>query len=397
MSYKVLIPQLGPRGIAGAQMLQGTAAPEAEQGNNGDFFIRYGPEGDTQIYGPKSDGAWGSGRSIRGGQGPAGLRGWNPVLLPEPINVEVSEGVFEPRILVRLAAWIGGQGTAPTSHVGQYVNAAGDGFTEEEAEALDLRGDAGIDGVLSGMEIAIDDDAAIGAEHKGKNLVVAAADPVTLTLDEAAELGAGWMVLVFNDGPAAATIAADGEDTIEGESNIVLPAGQMSIVWVAGDLEGFRALRVSLNPTTVGQALIRAIDAAAARQVIGLDIASQAEMEAASAANRAVTAALQHFHLGHPKCVVKLTTLNTTPTITVLYNALGTLGASRVVQGEHSFSWTTSLAKPTAIVAVGQDTQFRLSQQKVTTATGTGFFTFNNAFGAVDPTEAIIVVWGDLP
>lgn len=239
MSFKVLVPQLGSRGLTGAQIIHGTEAPQPEQGNNDDFFIRYGPEGDTQIYGPKNDGAWGSGRSIRGGQGLPGLRGWNPVLLTVPASVEVAEGVFEARILVQLAAWIGGQGAAPTTYVGQYVNAAGNGYTEVETEALDLRGAPGIDGVMSGMEIVLDDDAAIGAVYKGKNVVVSSGSPVELTLDEAEILGAGWMATVINRGGGQVTLATTGEDEFDGPS--VLGEGQAALLWVNAAQKGFRS------------------------------------------------------------------------------------------------------------------------------------------------------------
>lgn len=242
MNFKVLIPQLGARGLPGAQIINGTEAPGAEEGNDGDFFLRYGPEGDTQLYGPKNDGAWGAGRSIRGGQGLAGLRGWNPVLLPLPVNVEVSEGVFEPRILVKLAAWIGGQGTAPTSFVDQYVNAAGDGFTEVETEALDLRGEAGVDGVMSGMEAFFGEAGTLNATHKGKNVIVAAEDPVTLTLEDAETLGPGWMAILLNEGSGPATIEVDGEDLIDGAAEMVLAAGDSATIWTRADGEGFRAV-----------------------------------------------------------------------------------------------------------------------------------------------------------
>lgn len=247
MNFKVLSPQLGARGLTGAQIIQGTEAPEAEQGNDGDLFLRHGPEGDTQIYGPKEEGSWGIGRSIRGGQGLAGLRGWNPVLLTVPINVEVSEGVFKPRVLVRLSGWIGGQGSAPTTYVGQYVNAAGDGFTENETEALDLRGAPGINGVMSGMELLFDDDGTLGAEQAGKNIIADSADPITLSLDDATELGPGWMVLITNQGVGAATIQPAGDDEVNGEEDLVLETGQSVTLWTSPDGGGFRATRPSLD------------------------------------------------------------------------------------------------------------------------------------------------------
>lgn len=273
MNFKALIPQFGARGLPGAQIINGSAAPEAEEGNDGDFFVRYGPEGDTQIYGPKVDGAWGAGRSIRGGQGLPGLRGWNPVLLPELVSVEIEEGVFQERMPVRLAAWIGGQGTSPTTFVGHYVNAAGDGFTEDLTEALDLRGAPGIDGVMSGMETIFAETATIGALHKGRNIVIASEDPVTLTLDEAEILGEGWMAMFLNQGSAAATIATSGDEEINGQADLTIAAGLFCMIWVDGSGEGFRATPPvrSLDQLFGGELDLDGAKRAAGRAAIGSD------------------------------------------------------------------------------------------------------------------------------
>jgi len=59
----------GTAGAAGAAVLNGTGAPAAGTGNNGDFYI------DTTahaVYGPKTAGAWGSATSLVGPTGAAG-------------------------------------------------------------------------------------------------------------------------------------------------------------------------------------------------------------------------------------------------------------------------------------------------------------------------------------
>ncbi len=48
--------------------------------------------------------------------------------------------------------------------------------------------------------------------------------------------------------------------------------------------------------------------------------ATQAEMEAATATNKFVTPAVQHFHPGHPKCWGKATVAAASPTLQVSYN-----------------------------------------------------------------------------
>lgn len=61
-----------PAGVDGSTVLNGSGTPSSGLGNNGDFYI------DTtafEIYGPKAAGAWGSGTSLIGPQGPTGVQG----------------------------------------------------------------------------------------------------------------------------------------------------------------------------------------------------------------------------------------------------------------------------------------------------------------------------------
>lgn len=62
----------GTNGADGKTVLNGSGAPSAGLGVDGDFYI------DTTasaIYGPKTSGAWGSATSLIGPQGPAGADG----------------------------------------------------------------------------------------------------------------------------------------------------------------------------------------------------------------------------------------------------------------------------------------------------------------------------------
>lgn len=59
----------GATGAAGKTVLNGSGAPSAGLGTNGDFYIDTVAEA---IYGPKTAGAWGSATSLIGPQGPAG-------------------------------------------------------------------------------------------------------------------------------------------------------------------------------------------------------------------------------------------------------------------------------------------------------------------------------------
>lgn len=140
MTAKVLIPQMGPRGLPGAQLIELVNAPTAEDGNDGDFVLRDGPGDDTTLYGPKANGAWPAGRSIRGnvgGQGPIGLQG--PTGDPGPPGPAGQQGVsgfkgWSPIFAAvdngangtvwQLADWINGQGVKP-GNIGYYIGAAG--------------------------------------------------------------------------------------------------------------------------------------------------------------------------------------------------------------------------------------------------------------------------------
>lgn len=57
-------------------------------------------------------------------------RGWSPMLVADTTTIP-------EKTLVKLSAWIGGTGTAPTTNVGQWQTAAG-GYTATAASALDL-------------------------------------------------------------------------------------------------------------------------------------------------------------------------------------------------------------------------------------------------------------------
>lgn len=59
-------------GASGNTVLNGTGAPDANTGSDGDFYIDTDAE---KIYGPKTDGAWDSGTSLIGPQGSTGATG----------------------------------------------------------------------------------------------------------------------------------------------------------------------------------------------------------------------------------------------------------------------------------------------------------------------------------
>ncbi len=64
----------GAAGVDGRTILSGTGVPGGGVGVNGDFYIR-NPTTAPVLYGPKTGGAWGSGISMVGPQGPIGATG----------------------------------------------------------------------------------------------------------------------------------------------------------------------------------------------------------------------------------------------------------------------------------------------------------------------------------
>ena len=62
----------GTNGVDGKTVLNGTVAPTAGVGQNGDFYIN---TTESKIYGPKASGAWPAGVSLKGAQGSAGADG----------------------------------------------------------------------------------------------------------------------------------------------------------------------------------------------------------------------------------------------------------------------------------------------------------------------------------
>jgi len=65
---------MGPAGADGKTVLNGTNAPTAGVGTNGDFYI---DTAESKIYGPKAGGAWPAGVSLKGAQGVQGTPGTN--------------------------------------------------------------------------------------------------------------------------------------------------------------------------------------------------------------------------------------------------------------------------------------------------------------------------------
>jgi hypothetical protein len=169
--------------VRGPQGLDGPQGPQGEQGIQGDPGDPGGPPG------------------------PQGDKGWAPYY-----NL-IADG---DRIVLQLGGYVGGEGTAPTNNVGEYVNASG--YTASIASAIDIRGaqgPAGADGddgtsfeittpLVGYVDIGIGND---GTGQFGKPHLPFA----TLAAAYAAGLttGASFTLLLGNGDAGTLTLSAD--------------------------------------------------------------------------------------------------------------------------------------------------------------------------------------------
>jgi|GEM_PF-5502762 len=115
----------GDKGDTGAAILLGSGAPSSGVGADEDIYL----DVDTgDIYGPKTEGAWGS--AVANIKGPKGDKGWSPRL------AIATDGA---RRVHQVVDWVGGEGTKPAT--GQYVGAAG--LVATIGDAVDVRGPEG--------------------------------------------------------------------------------------------------------------------------------------------------------------------------------------------------------------------------------------------------------------
>lgn len=64
--------EAGPAGKDGSVILAGTAAPQASDGNEGDYYL---DKTNSLLYGPKTSSGWGTGLSLKGSTGATGAAG----------------------------------------------------------------------------------------------------------------------------------------------------------------------------------------------------------------------------------------------------------------------------------------------------------------------------------
>lgn len=86
----------GPAGLDGKTIRSGEGSPLSGTGVNGDYYI---DNANKLIYGPKTSGAWGTGTSVIGTQGPQGIQGTTGLQGPKgdpgstgPQGIQGSEG-----------------------------------------------------------------------------------------------------------------------------------------------------------------------------------------------------------------------------------------------------------------------------------------------------------------
>ncbi len=97
----------GPIGAAGKTVLNGTIAPLATTGTNGDFYIHTGA---NTIQGPKASGAWGSAVNLVGPTGPIGLTGPIGPAGASAVNGDVCDPDGPGPIVAGVINWVNNAG-----------------------------------------------------------------------------------------------------------------------------------------------------------------------------------------------------------------------------------------------------------------------------------------------
>jgi hypothetical protein len=109
----------GPAGTNGRTILSGTGAPSSGLGSNGDYYI---DTASNYIYGPKTTGAWGSGVSLIGPTGPAGVIAATAPLAYNSGTRTVSTSMATNKLLGRSTA---GTGAAEEINIGTNLSLSG--------------------------------------------------------------------------------------------------------------------------------------------------------------------------------------------------------------------------------------------------------------------------------
>lgn len=129
--------------------------------------------------------------------------------------------------------------------------------------------------------------------------------------------------------------------------------------------------------------------------------ATQAQMETATSNDAFGTPGRQHYHLGHPKAILKYAaSTSTTPTVVAVYNSLGTLTTSRNTTGDYLLGWVNTLTNAAVFLSASPGTTSPrfLYTDVLSTGSSTAFRLYNQNLNAV-PTDTgtiYISIYGDL-
>ncbi len=226
---------VGPTGANGKTVRNGTGAPAAGLGFDGDFYI------DTTafaIYGPKTAGAWGSGRALTGPMGPGGnaIRNGSGA----PSNALGVDGDFY-------------LDTANTKLYGPKAGGAWPGT------GLSLVGPIGPGGATSTPRRAKTSTYQIAATDLGA--LIDASGTFPITFDSASSLGPTFSCFVKNSGLGVITLDPNGAETIDGRTTIRMYPGEGFTVQCDGtSLRTVgRQKRVTISDVTLASA-VAAID-----------------------------------------------------------------------------------------------------------------------------------------
>jgi len=232
-----------PAGADGLTVRNGSGAPSSGLGNDGDFYIDTAA---SKIYGPKTSGAWGSGTSLIGPQGPTGVQGtpttghqvsWYNSTTIQDNGAMPASGMVKSDGTKLVAATAGTDFVAATSGSNiQKANGSG-GLTAATA-GTDYQAPIGtISGVAKGNGANALTAATAGTDYVAPGTATAFTKQQSFTL---AILTDGATINWDVSGAQKAKVTLGGNRTMAAVTNAV--EGTTYLLWVIQDATGSRTL-----------------------------------------------------------------------------------------------------------------------------------------------------------
>lgn len=219
----------------------------------------------------------------------------------------------------------------------------------------------------------------------------------TITTPSATDVGSPFVFCVLNNNSGTCTLDGSGSQTVNGAASITLAAGQGVIVYTDGSnwfAVGSFGSAAALSIASLSATSATLTGAMSAATVAGAAVATQANMEAASAVDLIVTPGRQHFHPGMAKGWAKIT--GATGAIDADY---GVDSVARNGAGDYTLTWSTAFSSNDYVVTGAARLTTALVVVRVhtlTTTTARVTVTKTSDGTEVDPTNLFVVAFGDI-